>query len=120
MKRLAKRLFMTLLALEVAGCASVALQRQQEAWQQAHQISQECSQRRLSGGLSGHVASALCSTDRARQVIAASGYPHMDLVDLFFAYRMALAQRTDNGSLSHEEANLRLAELRTRLTSEEQ
>jgi hypothetical protein len=80
----------------------------------------ECKERRLSGELTSHVASALCSNDRARQVIAASGYPHMDLADLLFAYRMALARRTDEGQLSEQEANLQLAELRTRLASEEQ
>jgi hypothetical protein len=109
-----------ILILAVAGCAASALQRQHEAWQQALQIILECREKRLAGELSSHLASSQCSNSRARQVIAASGYPHMDLVDLFLAYRTALAQRVDTGLLSEAEANLQYAELRTRIVSEEQ
>jgi hypothetical protein len=108
------------LVFALSGCTSIALQRQQAAWQQAQQIAMECKEKHLAGEFTGHVASVHCSTDRARQVMAASGYPHMDLVDLFLAYRMALAQRVDDGKLSGAEASLQVAELLTRLGREEQ
>ena len=108
------------LVLVVAGCASIAHQRQQEVIQQADQIAHACRAKRLSGELSGHVASAQCSTGPARQVIAASGYPYINLMEVFLAYRMAAAQRVDAGALTESEANLLLTELRSRLVSEEQ
>lgn len=106
-----------------SGCTAVASQRQEalkQAHQQAMQIAQECREQRLAGVLSGHVESARCSNDRMRQLWASAGYPYMDLVDLFLAYRMALAQRIDEGKLPKEEAQLLAAELQTRLASEEQ
>ncbi len=104
----------------LSGCGLIASQRQQEAFRQANVIREECRQRRLAGELKSYVESARCSQERMRQIIAESGHPYMDLVDLDLAYNMALAQRVDKGELSETDAKLQAAELRTRISSEEQ
>ena len=93
-----------LIAAFLSGCALLAAQRQQEAL-------------RLFGNCMGAV---YCNYDHVRQVVAESGYPHMDLIDLAFAHRKALALRLAKNELTHEEANVQLAELRARIASEEQ
>jgi len=79
-----------------------------------------CRAQRLTGELPDYTASVRCSNSRMHQIIAAGGYPYMDLVDLFLAYRMALAQAQQTyGTLTEADANLKLAELKVRLTNEE-
>lgn len=112
------------LLMLLGGCAfaadeyAQALARQQQAWREADQIAQECSARRQHGELSGYAESVRCSNHRMRATIAASGFPHMDLVDLHLAYRTAVGQRLDAGTLSEEDAELRLATLFTRINAE--
>jgi hypothetical protein len=120
MPPLLKGLYMSLQALEVAGCASVALQRQQEAWQQASYIIHACESRRKAGQLSSYVASMQCSNDRAHQVIQESGYPYMDLVNLLAAFRLAVGRRIDEGTLAEDDAQVQWAELTSRVAAEEQ
>lgn len=109
-----------LLIIGLAGCVAGALQRQREAKLYADRIAMECRAKRLRGELSGHVASALCSNERIRQVWVESGYSHMDLVDLHLAFRMALAKRIDEGTLLEEDAQLQLTELTARINTEVQ
>ncbi|MBI4607922.1 MAG: hypothetical protein HY726_02795 [Candidatus Rokubacteria bacterium] len=125
-------LAITLLGVALAGCVAVmspaqraalqkqqvALQRQREAKRRAEQVVLECREKRLAGELSGYVASVRCSNDRIREAWAASGYPHMDLVDLQLAYRLAVARRVDAGSLSEQHGQRRVAELTARINAE--
>jgi hypothetical protein len=103
--------------LLLPGCVSMT-SRQQQAWQQASQVMEACRAQRLTGELPDYTASVQCSNSRMRQIIAAGGYPYMDLVDLWLAYRMALAQHVDDGTLTEADMNLKGAELKVRLTSE--
>lgn len=104
----------------LSGCGLSAAQRVQQAFRQANSIRVECRQRHLAGELKSYVERVRCGNDRVGQAIAESGYPYMDLVNLEIAYRMAVAHRLDKGELSEAEANLQLAELQTRLGSEQQ
>lgn len=118
MKRLSALL---VTAFALSGCGLIAAQRQfvdQEALRQANMIVAECRQRRLAGELKSNAESVRCSNDRVRQVIAESGYPYMDLVDLQLAYRLAVAQREDEGKITHEEVGLLIAELNVQLENE--
>lgn len=115
-----RSLIIGLMVLSLSGCASAALQRQEEAFREAEEIARECKQRRLAGELPGYLASAQCSSERMRQVVAQSGYPHMDLFDLLLAYGLAAARRVDAGMMSEEEFRLQLTELTVRLNSEAQ
>jgi hypothetical protein len=109
-----------LIAALLSGCASLAAQRYYAAFQQAEAIAEECANKRRTGQLKGYAAAFRCSNDRMRQVVAASGYPHMDLYDLFLANRMSLGEKIDNGELTPADAELKEAELRSRIASEEQ
>lgn len=81
-------------------------------------VGKECEDKRVRGELSGHVEEARCGNDRLRAIHLQSGFPHMDLVDLYLAYRTALAKRIDEKVLSEEEAKLQLAELKIRINGE--
>jgi hypothetical protein len=106
--------------LGLTGCAaSRAAQRQRELVVAMRSIDADCQQRRASGEITTSVGFVQCGQDRIRQAMVESGYPYMDLVDLIGAYRMALAVRVDKGEMSKEEGNLQLAELRTRIATEE-
>ncbi len=113
------RLMLLVVTLSMVGCVSAA-QRYREAGLYSAKINEECRARRLAGELPGYEASAQCSNERIRRVWAESGYPYMDLVDLALAYKVALARRMDDGLLSEDDAKLLLAELGTRINSEEQ
>ena len=44
----------------------------------------------------------------------------MDLIDLYLACQIGVSKRVDTGELSEEQANIQLAEVMTRITSEAQ
>ena len=113
-----RTLISLLISLFLAGCVSIALKRQEAAMKEGEKIKQECEQRRVQGLLKTYVESAQCSNDKMRRVIQESGFPHMDIIDLLLASRLALSQRVDGGQLTEAEANLLLAELGIRLNSE--
>jgi len=125
---LRKVLALALLALAAAGCGfglspaqRALLQRQQVILQRQRKVEQavlECRERRLAGELSGYVASVRCSNERIRQAWAESGYPHMDLVDLQLAYRLAVAHRVDAGGLSEQDGQRQVSELTARINAE--
>jgi hypothetical protein len=108
-----------LITLTLSACASAAQQAPEEAFLEATDMTTECREKRLAGELRNYSESADCR-DRARQNIAASGYPHMDLIDLMFAHDKALAQRVDSGEISEIDAQLLSAELLTAIAGEEQ
>lgn len=98
----------------------LGVERQRKLREQIQQVRDECRAKRLSGELPGYETSARCSNDRIRFFYADSGFPYMDLVDLLLAYQIAVSKRIDIGEISEEEANVQLAEVETRIVSEEQ
>lgn len=110
----------TLLAatlLFLYGCASRVKEQQQRALGEAQRIAQECDKKSQTGEIKSYVAKLECIM-QTRQLIAESGFPHMDIVDLLFAHQMVLAKQLDEGKISIEEAKLSFAELTTRVTTE--
>lgn len=106
-----------LIAVGGAGCVGLRIR---EAANEANTINLDCRAQKLQGKLATWVEAVNCGNDRMRQVMQASGYPHMDLVNLLLAYRILLAERMDAGQLTDAEATVLLAELGTRITAEEQ
>lgn len=105
----------------LSGCATTAQQhklRQEEAHRKADLIWEECKQRHVAGELKTYVEKFKCSQDRVRQVYIDYGFSYMDLLDLMAAYQMALGERIDKGELSLAQAEVQMAEVRTRVTSE--
>lgn len=106
-----------LIAVGGTGCAGLRIR---EAAIEANRINLDCRAQKLQGKLATWVEAVNCGNDRIRQVMQASGYPHMDLVNLLLAHRILLAERMDAGQLTEAEATVQLAELGTRITAEEQ
>ena len=127
MKRLGA-LFVTVFLLSGCGSAArreafladlLAAEQQSKTFRETEKlIEEECQQKRLAGELKGHVAAIRCVQERKRDLMIKRGDPHMDLVDLQFAYRIALARRMDEGVLSREDAELLDAELAVRIKAE--
>jgi hypothetical protein len=80
---------------------------------------EECRQRRLRGDLKTYVASSQCENSRIISAYENINYPYMDLVQLLAAARLAGSERIDNGHATEAAMQLQLAELQTRIASEE-
>jgi len=81
-------------------------------------ILAECELKRLRGELKTYVESAQCSNPVIIQAHQEAGDPAMNLVYLFTAYRLAIADRIDRGVLSQVEGNLMLSQLVSRINTE--
>lgn len=66
------------------------------------------------------VARARCQNERERAVLAKHGARNMDLFNLLFAYRLAVAERYEADRISGTLAELNVAELERRITREQQ
>ena len=93
MKLAMKTVLMLVATLGLPACGMIAAQKQQAAFRDASAIAEECRNKRVAGQIKDQVGAIHCSNDRMCQVIAASGYPHMDLVDLFLANRLVSPKR---------------------------
>ncbi len=82
------------------------------------EILQACREQRLDGALPNFSASVACSNPGIRATIAATEYPHMDVIDRWLSYRVAVAGRADAGELSEVEATSLLSELTYRITTD--
>jgi hypothetical protein len=102
------------LGAALAGCAT-SLQRQKDAWHQVDLMIEDCKRH---SELSTAVAVEECWHSRARKIVAHADYPHMDLIDLVLAYRLALARRVDENMMTREEAGLVTSEMRIRINAE--
>ncbi len=106
----------------LVGCADSGVERWVERWkeamQRANQVAEACVEKRKRGELPGYVAGHRCAESRVRRVLAESGYPHMDLVNLWLAYDLALSRRIDDGKISEEVGEGQIAKLMTRITNE--
>ena len=108
---------MLLLGL-LGGCANMRAQEIKAAWKRVDAIGSECIEKRRRGELPGFVAGNECAKSRTRAELLAAGYPYMDLIDLWLAYDLALSKRIDAGEMTESDAELKLAELVTRINRE--
>ena len=81
-------------------------------------IVAECELKRVRGELKTYTESAQCSNPVIIQAHQEAGDPAMNLVYLFTAYRLAIADRIDRGALSQAEGNLMLSQLMSRINTE--
>ena len=59
-----------------------------------------------------------CANPKERAVYVAHDTPNMELIDLWFAYRLALGNRVDRGEITKEEYDLAYAEVNARIFGE--
>lgn len=92
-----------------------------DAWTAiVNSIMAECKEKRLRKEVKGFVGSVKCSNPRVVAAWRQRKYPYMDLVDVYEAARLVGAENVDKGRITEAEYNLQLAELRSRLTAEQQ
>ncbi len=108
------------LALMLSGCALIQQQRYKAAQAKLEAATLECRAKRLAGELKSFVESAQCSNPQMIAAFREVDYPHMDLINLVAASRLVGAEKVDKGELTEAEFQLQLAELQTRIVSEEQ
>jgi hypothetical protein len=77
-----------------------------------------CRIRRINGELSGFVESANCSNAKIILAYGWINYPHMDLVRMVTAHRLAASERVDSGEWSEDQAQIHLTELGTAINAE--
>jgi hypothetical protein len=106
-----------LIILFIVGCQTTRKNPYEVAYNKAGKIGKECHDKRRRGELPNFVAAMRCGAGRRRAVIKASGNPHMDLIDLMFAYEMRLAEMRDSGEISAAEAGLKQAEFTVKITN---
>lgn len=77
-----------------------------------------CRNRRINGELSGFVESANCSNAKIALAYGWINYPHMDLVHMVTASRLAASERVDKGEWSEAQAQMHMMELGTAVNAE--
>jgi hypothetical protein len=87
------------------------------AKQEATAAVSECDNKRLSGELKTHVAVVQCSNPRIIEAFRRIGFPYMDTVTLATAKRLELAERLDKNQITEGQAQLEMAELKTRIAT---
>ena len=102
--------------LVAAQNAATALR---QAGEEAKAAAMDCKNKRLSGELKTHMASAECSNPRILAAYQRAGYRYMDLIYSFTAKRRALAEQEDKGSLTEAQADLEAAQFMVLLADEE-
>src|SRR5262245_17410760 len=111
-----RRLLLCLLGLTllIAGCASTASQRRDNA-RRLDQIFAEC--RTKFRDSAGYAAEAQCAYQPIRRAYLERDFPYMDLVDLFLAHWLTIGRQVDQGRLKVDEAQLQLGEQLLRVTN---
>jgi hypothetical protein len=90
-----------------------------QAGEEAKTAMMECKNKRLSGELKTHMASAECSNPQIVAAFQRAGYRYMDLIHLFTAKRRAVAEQVDKGTLTEAQAELEAAQFMVRIDDEE-
>lgn len=111
---------LVVLFLIFVGCAQVAYRRDRNRWEQAFEQApkvaiEECKAKQLSP-----LEEENCKMERMHEIMAASGYPHMELIDLLIAHWRNIYRNLADGKISPEEAAVQWAEIKLRLLREQQ
>jgi hypothetical protein len=119
-----------MLVLTLAGCgiarqqqAAAARQQYTDGIKQASAETKaamlECKNKRLSGELKTYVASVQCSNTRITDAFQRAGYRYMDLIGLFTAKRLEVAEKVDNDKITEAQGTLEGAEYMSHIADEE-
>jgi hypothetical protein len=87
---------------------------------QINAIRAECNEQRIKKFIKGFRAAVECSSPKVIAAWRERQYPYMDLIELYEAASLVGAEKVDSGKLSEAEYKLQLAELRSRMTAEDQ
>lgn len=92
--------------LPAQASQSAAQDPMQSALKVTAQATNDCRNKRLSGELPSHAASAQCANPPMLQAFNAAHYRYMDLIEFFAAKRLELATKIDRGELTEDQAKL--------------
>jgi hypothetical protein len=117
-----KAALVLIVAITVAGCGVIHQRELQarvnELKAKSQAASEECDMMWPAGNPKTAMARAKCQTEAIAVVRPVSPYP--DILDLFIASRIAIAERVQNGQLTVAQANELIATKRSELVAEEQ
>jgi hypothetical protein len=105
-----------LAATSLAACATAERQRE-SLGAELRQVFTQCAEKAQP---QGYAAVARCAEGPVRRLYEARQFAYMDLVDLYLAHWISLAQKVDSGQASPEEAQLQLMEQLFRISTEAQ
>jgi hypothetical protein len=80
---------------------------------------EECNARGRRGEFSARAALAQCSNPGIIEAYRKSGYPHIDLIGIFAAHRLVLAEKLDRREITEAEAQLDMARTISAISHEE-
>ena len=101
--RFAILLAVGLAAFTLSGCAT-STHQESGLWQKIREAGKRCYEMKQSGEISTYYAHAQCLNAGEQKVYTEFKYPHMDLVAVYHADRLAIAQRLDDGKITLEAA----------------
>jgi hypothetical protein len=117
-----KAILAVLVALAVAGCGVIRQRELQarvdELKAKTKEAEQQCNVTWPAGNPKTAVPRARCQTEALAIMRPIAPYP--DLIDLFIASRIAIAERVQNGQVTIAQANEAIATKRSEIIAEEQ
>lgn len=78
----------------------------------------QCKQNKINGVYKSNVEVATCVNEKVTMANQELGYPYMDLIQLINAYRLAVAEKLDNGEITEIQAELIMAEVTQKINTE--
>jgi hypothetical protein len=93
-------------SLALSGCGIIRQAEVRQFGTEARAVMQDCRNKRLAGELRGYVASAQCSNPRLAQLAAFYRAADGDVVALFLARRLEIAERMDAGKLTEAQGQV--------------
>jgi hypothetical protein len=89
-----------------------------EVHQQAHAVLDQWEQQRVTGLLVNYADVERCASPKIRALYVANHFQYIDLIDLYQAKRLVIAEKRDRQELSDSDAAVQIAEIRVQVISE--
>jgi hypothetical protein len=101
----------------ITGCSTISQWRHRQTLTQIEHIFTACAAKHRRGGLANWVETVQCGNDGVQPLIADSGSPYTELIEAALTSRLTIARQMDEGSLSTDEGQAKLARLNSHMQS---
>lgn len=122
-----KMIFVAGVVVVLSACTNPAVEAQkrytaalQQAAAEKTAAMQECHAKYINGEFKTHVTEVQCSNPRIIAAYQQANYRDIDLIQLFTAKRLEVAEKVDNKTLTDAQAQLEMAQFNSQLTGEMQ
>jgi hypothetical protein len=102
-----------------APIAVATAQKRETFRTEIEKIVNNCKEKRLSGEVKGFVGSVNCSNPLIRNAALKANYPYMDLIELYLAKKLQLAERVDARIMTEGDMQVALAQVLVDITDQE-